>query len=137
MFKKIFYPVLFSLIIPFTAFAQTTADHGNGLETLFEEHWHDIPVMLAYVLAAIFAYRIAFLYGGIIGKALNLFSLGLLIVAVCTIVDSFLLHLIGAEESTLHYIVDFVEVVGAGLITFSFIRLHAETKNQFSPSEKK
>lgn len=137
MKKNIFYTALASLtLLPLTAFAQET-EHSGDFVTYFTEHWHDIPILLLLVVAAIFAFRTSFLYGGIIGKALNLVSIGLLFQAVSDIFGNFILHLMEAEGSNLHYIVDFLQIIGVLIIVFAFWRLHAQTVQQFSGTKDK
>lgn len=133
---------MFALLVPTAVYAQEVImheEHGHegGVSTYIADHWHDIPLIVILSLAAIFAFRVAFLYGGIIGKGLNLVSVGILILTVSDVIGNFLLHLISAEDSLLHYVVDFLQIVGAGVIAFAFLRLHSETKQQFSLQEKK
>lgn len=132
MFKKILYPVLTAAVLfPATAFAQEAGDTG-GFATYIQEHWHDIPTLLLLIIAAIFAFRTSFLYGGIIGKALNLVSIGMLFEAISDIVGNFLLHMMEAEGTNFHYVVDFLQVVGVMIIVFAFWRMHAQTTQQFA-----
>jgi|GEM_PF-6679256 len=124
------------IMLPSTAFAQAVAT-GGDFGAYVAANWIDIPFILLVCIAAYFAVRSAFLYGGVIGEALKILSVGIFLLAAEEILGFVLLDEVAFNNSFWVYIADVVQFIGAIMIAFALFRLYSGTKKQLGTSTKK